>query len=137
MLTSPRPSRSRFFIVCALLITVALVFGSFLPLGVTVRAQRSAQARMGNPRPGAPEGDFPNLNEVKRRPQETPVPRPEIPSSIRSKRNPLEPWNKRFPLPLPQIEEREIGELLRETKFRNITGDHGHGHGVFQFDDRT
>jgi hypothetical protein len=109
MQTSPCSSRSGFFRMCTLLITIASVCGLFLPPGLRMRAQRNVTARMGNPRPGAPEGDFPNLDEVKRRPAETPRVRPELPSSIRSKRNPIEPWNKRFPLPLPQVEEQQIG----------------------------
>ncbi|OLE52183.1 MAG: hypothetical protein AUG51_19715 [Acidobacteria bacterium 13_1_20CM_3_53_8] len=36
------------------------------------------------------------------------------------------------------IDPRILAALgIRETGFRNITGDHGHGHGIFQFDDHS
>ncbi|HSE32949.1 MAG TPA: hypothetical protein VLA93_15360, partial [Pyrinomonadaceae bacterium] len=44
MLTSPGSSRSRFFVICTLLITVALVFGSFLPIGAMVLRDASNAA---------------------------------------------------------------------------------------------
>ena len=121
MLTSPRSSRSRFFKICTFLILVALVFGSFLPLGVTARAQRSVPARMGNPRPGAPEGEFPNLNQVKQRPQELPLTPPPIPSTMRDRKLPLQPWDGRRvgdPLTLGATQPERIKDV--ESRRSNV-----------------
>lgn len=69
--------------ICAILM--------FMPLSSLLRRSAAAasgaqQERMGNPKPGAPEGVLPNLNQAKRRPQAVTEPRPPIPSTIRSKK---------------------------------------------------
>ncbi len=68
-------------------------------LSNAAQGQRNAP----QPRPGAPEGIFPNLDELRRR--IPPIPRAPlpVPSTIRSKHNPLLPWDGRRvgdPLPL-------------------------------------
>ncbi|MDX6610933.1 MAG: hypothetical protein QOD75_119 [Blastocatellia bacterium] len=54
------------------------------------------QSRKGRPVSGAPEVGLPNLNEVRHRRHEKPEAPAAIPSSIRSRRNPLEPSSGRI-----------------------------------------
>ncbi len=54
------------------------------------------------PEPGAPEGELPNLNEVRQRAPRSPRAPREVPSIIRSRKNPLVPWDgRRVGDPLP------------------------------------
>src|SRR4030095_15897529 len=78
------------------LVLVILVSGLLLlpyaPLlvGNKVSAQRAApEVSRGQPRPGKPEGTFPNLHQIRSEPPVRREARPAIPSSIRSKRHPL------------------------------------------------
>jgi len=80
------------FIVCIALLTLPNI-----PLLVSGEAQRTdeAPASKGKPRPGKPEGVLPDLEAIKKEPgvaREAPAP---IPSTIRSQKNPLQPWNGR------------------------------------------
>ena len=59
-----------------------------------------------SPRAGAPEGSLPNLDEVKSQQLPQPVAPPSVPSTMRSRRNPLSPRIVRHvgdPLPSPSI----------------------------------
>ncbi len=54
------------------------------------------------PKPGAPDGEFPDLNEIRQRNTRSPRAPREIPSILRSRRNPLKPWDgRRVGDPLP------------------------------------
>ena len=62
---------------------------------LAVRAQNEASRREGKPKPGKPEGDLPDLENVQ---DESHVEReaaPPVPSNIRSPKVPLQPWNGR------------------------------------------
>ena len=93
---------------CNFRIAVAIsVSVSLLPFVVgwsTTRAARgqSLEQRAGKPRPGKPEGSWPDLEEVQR--EDDPARRPEggqptgpppIASTLRSPKVPLQPWNGR------------------------------------------
>jgi len=76
----------------------SLLLSSFIPLvlkdlGWTSRAQGTSPSA--RPRPQAPEGSFPDLDEVRRRPSEEPRAPQEIHSTIRSRHNPEAPRNGR------------------------------------------
>ena len=76
-------------IVCAsLLITPEGLFRGLLRVSDAAQGRSSAR-----PRPGKPEGVFPDLEDVKKESgieREAPPP---IPSTIRSPKSPLQPWN--------------------------------------------
>src|SRR5688572_4856016 len=84
-------------------VAVAVSF-SLLPFAIgwsitpPARGQ-SLEERVGKPRPGKPEGSWPNLDEVQRegdsaRERQRTAP-PPIPSTLRSPKVPLQPWNGR------------------------------------------
>ena len=67
--------------------------GGLLRAGDAAQGQR--EERRARPKPGKPEGEWPDLEDVK---QESWLEReapPAIPSIIRSRKNPLQPWNGR------------------------------------------
>ena len=89
------------------LLTIALLLIPQTPLLIRGEAWsltpgQSQQRREGNPRPGRPEATLKNLDAIR---NETPAPRElplPIPSTIRSRRNPLQPWDgRRFGDSLP------------------------------------
>jgi len=99
------PHSSRWFSFRnAVAITVCV---SLLPIAVgwsTTRYARgqSVEQRAGKPRPGRPEGSWPNLEEVQRegeaareREGAQRTGPPPIPSTVRSPKVPLQPWNGR------------------------------------------
>ena len=97
--------RSTARIALVLLICAALLPVQWIPLVVSVFAQgqRQAPGRTGRPRPGKPEGELPNLENVK---SESGIERkapPPIPSTMRSPKTPLQPWNGR------RVGDSEIG----------------------------
>jgi len=53
------------------------------------------QVRLGHPIPGAPEGELPDLEDVKRESHRVRPSQPPVPSSIRSPKVPLQPWDGR------------------------------------------
>ncbi|HEX6045518.1 MAG TPA: DUF4214 domain-containing protein, partial [Pyrinomonadaceae bacterium] len=59
------------------------------------QAQNQRPKREGRPKPGKPEGEFPDLEEVQRESNVEREPAPPIPSTIRSPKVPLNPWNGR------------------------------------------
>ena len=87
---TPRPAIS--LIICAALLSIPNV-----PLLVTGAAQNQPQAPYdkAKPKPGKPDGVWPDLNKVKEQSQVEREPVPPIPSTIRSPKNPLQPWNGR------------------------------------------
>lgn len=83
-------------IALALTISLALLLSVSTPELVAVFAQGQSQsARVARPRPGKPEGDLPNLEEVKSESQREREAPPPIPSTVRSRKNPLQPWDGR------------------------------------------
>src|SRR5215207_9192182 len=79
-------------IICITLLPIPSV--SLLVSGAT-QGESAAPARKGKPRPGKPEGTFPNLDEIQ---DESRVQRdapPPIPSTIRSQKNVGKPWDGR------------------------------------------
>ena len=77
----------------ALTICIALLpLPGISPL-VSGAAQGQGQGRKGKPKPGKPEGMLPDLEEVKNESQHEREPAPPVPSTLRSPKNPLQPWN--------------------------------------------
>lgn len=79
----------------ALTISVALLASPGISLVVSGAALGQHEERRAKPRPGKPEGELPDLEDVKQESgieRETPPP---IPSTVRSRKNPLQPWNGR------------------------------------------
>jgi YD repeat-containing protein len=62
------------------------------------------------PKPGAPEGEFPNLNEIRQRNHPDPQAPEHVPSIIRSKRNPLVPWDGR------RVGEEQVGTSVHNNQ---------------------
>ncbi len=80
-----------------IVLRVALLALPNIPLLVSGAAQKQNEAPTpkGKPRPGRPEGVLPDLEAIKKESgvkREVPAP---IPSTIRSQKNPLQPWNGR------------------------------------------
>ena len=96
----------------AITICIALLPIPKVSLLVTGKAQGQSEESKGNPKPGKPEGVFPDLEDVKQQSQiepEAPLP---IPSTIRSKRNAGKPWDgRRVGDPEPPRSERDNEEL--------------------------
>lgn len=94
------------------------------PLGFITQGQSSGP----RPEPGAPEGEFPDLNEIRHRNPRSPRAPREIPSIIRSRRNPLVPWDGRRvgdPLPssgsTPALPNHRFNESVAVTKQRGVS----------------
>jgi len=86
--------RSSLRITLVLLIGVALLPAPFVSMLVSAMGQgRGAQTAP--PRPGKPEGAFPDLDEVKHESSIEREPPAPIPSTIRSQRNSGKPWDGR------------------------------------------
>ena len=107
----------------ALVICIALLAPPNIAILVSGAAQRAAEApaSKGKPRPGKPEGVLPDLEAIKK---ESGVQReapPPIPSTIRSPKNPLQPWDgKRVGDPGTQIGQSsgKENDLLASNKHR-------------------
>src|SRR5687768_15278477 len=65
------------------------------PLFTIEAAPTQSAARTARPQPGKPAGVFPDLTEVKKESDITREPESPIPSTVRSPKNPLRPWNGR------------------------------------------
>lgn len=74
-------------------ICVALLLPN-APLSTKAASSPSA-SRAGRPRPGKPEGVWPDLEDIKKDSNITRETAPPIPSTIRSPKSPLRPWNGR------------------------------------------
>ena len=86
--------RSRFSLrVCfALLLLVALLLPS-VSFVVSEAAPEQSSARQPPPHPGKPEGTLPDLDELQQESQFEREAPPPIPSTVRSLKNPLQPWD--------------------------------------------
>src|SRR5687767_2942710 len=96
---SPRIRSNSLNTLLALLICFALLASGFVPFvsgeasGLASAGQE--QSRGGSPEQGPPATNLPNLNEARRARPELPVAPAPIPSTMRSRRNPLAPRNGR------------------------------------------
>ena len=82
-------------VTIALIICGSLIAFSNVSLLVSDAAQNSGQNRLGRPKPGKPEGSLPDLEAVQNESRSERQPASPIPSTIRSPKVPLEPWNGR------------------------------------------
>ncbi|HSE22098.1 MAG TPA: hypothetical protein VLB68_10580 [Pyrinomonadaceae bacterium] len=78
------------FTICLALLPIPSV-----SLLISGAAQGQREERKGKPKPGKPEGVWPDLEEVKREKQIEHEAPPPIPSTIRSPRNDGKPWDGR------------------------------------------
>src|SRR5215216_6241585 len=92
-----RRAVQRFSLRTAIAVTICI---ALLPLpGISTLVSGAAQgqsqggSKKGKPQPGKPEGMLPDLEEVKNESQLEREPAPPVPSTIRSPKNPLQPWN--------------------------------------------
>src|SRR5687768_5636221 len=92
---SPLPIPATLRLVIALTICSALLPLSNISLLVSGVTQNEAHDRQGKPRPGKPEGNLPDLEDVQSESTREREPAPPIPSTIRSPKVPLNPWNGR------------------------------------------
>src|SRR6185436_4132958 len=89
---------SKLRITLALLIVVCLLLIPSTPFLIRSRAWSvtpNQDVRMGHPRPGKPEGIFPDLDTVRRETSAVREPALPIPSTVRAKRNIGKPWDGR------------------------------------------
>ncbi|HKY41650.1 MAG TPA: DUF4214 domain-containing protein, partial [Pyrinomonadaceae bacterium] len=82
-------------ITISLTICIALLPLPGISLLISGAAQGQGEERNGRPKPGKPEGVWPNLENIKRESQKEPAAPPPIPSTIRSSRNSGKPWDGR------------------------------------------
>jgi YD repeat-containing protein len=75
-------------------VCLALVVTS-VPLLTSKAALAQRNEGKARPRPGKPEGDLPNLAQIENESGIEREPAPPIPSTMRSPKNPLQPWNGR------------------------------------------
>jgi len=87
--------RSALRVVFTLIICVSLFPVTNVALLVSTRAQQLGHGRSGRPRPGGPEGLWPNLDHVQNESMVEREAPPPIPSTMRSPRVPFEPWDGR------------------------------------------
>src|SRR5215213_1613431 len=100
-------------IAIALLIGVALLPVPWVSMLVSVMSQGHNQ-RSAPPRPGKPEGTFPNLDDVQNESLIEREPPVSMPSTIRSQRNSGKPWDgRRVGDPEPSRDVGARGQTLR------------------------
>ncbi len=92
---------SRITVPWILQVTIAVITcGSLSPFSrvsllVSEAAQNAGQSRQGKPRAGRPEGNLPDLEAVQNESHREREPAPPIPSTMRSPKLPLQPWDGR------------------------------------------
>ena len=84
----------RFQVTLISILGIALLLPSSSVLTSNAGARQNAGRSM-RPRPGKPEGVFPDLAEVKKDSNTAREPAPPVPSTMRSTKNPLRPWDGR------------------------------------------
>ena len=98
MLTSVVAPRSGLRTIIALTICTSLLMvtsASLFTDGASAQRENQGSDRSGHPKPGKPEGNLPDLQEVQNQSNVEREPAPPIPSTIRSPKVPLQPWNGR------------------------------------------
>ncbi|HEX7771821.1 MAG TPA: hypothetical protein VF435_05325, partial [Pyrinomonadaceae bacterium] len=113
----PRARCSTLRISLALLLCVALLLMPHVFVVSEAAQGRRATRGAPPPRPGKPEGTFPNLDEVRNELRSEREPLAPIPSTMRSPKLPLQPWNgRRVGDPFPSQksdQEPERGQTRR------------------------
>ena len=105
--------RSRLRVTIALTVCGVLMASSNVSLLVS-EAQNAEQSRQGKPRPGKPEGSLPDLEDVQNESHVEREPAAPIPSTMRSPKVPLNPWNgKRVGDPGTQ---KGLGQAINRTR---------------------
>ena len=89
------PRVLKFRISLSITICTFLLLIPIGPLVVSDAAQGRSSDRVGRPKPGKPEGVWPDLDEIRRESQIEREAPPPIPSTIRSPRNSGKPWDGR------------------------------------------
>src|SRR5688572_1149109 len=79
----------------ALTISIALLPAPGLSFLISGAAQGQREERKGKPKPGKPEGVWPDLEKAKQQSQIERGAPPPVPSTIRSKKNSGRPWDGR------------------------------------------
>jgi hypothetical protein len=108
--------RPRIAPLLALTVLAALMYSLFSPFLPSVNSQVETHRdeRKGTPRPGKPEGTFLSLGEIKNQQSVSRERMLPVPSTMRSPRMPLEPWDgRRVGDPLPGETKKEPGEARR------------------------
>lgn len=80
-------------VVCISLLVIPNTFS--ISNGVSAQNSHQNKGREGRPKPGKPEGDLPNLEDVQNESGVEREPALPIPSTIRAPKNPQKPWNGR------------------------------------------
>jgi YD repeat-containing protein len=117
MYTSTVARRSAVRIVLASILCGSLLLAqnasSFLN-SASAQGQNQGSNRQGRPHPGKPEGELPDLEETQRASYLEREPEPPTPSTIRSPKVPLNPWNgRRVGDPGTR---GELGQVLNRTR---------------------
>jgi hypothetical protein len=108
-------------LICAVLLPVPY---SSLLRSVIAQGQGRGASRVPPPRPGKPEGTFPDLDTVKSEPQLEREALPPIPSTIRSPKNSGKSWDGRRvgdPIPQKPGQDPERGLTRRAHARRRAT----------------
>ena len=106
--------RSTLRLLIALTICSALLPLSSISLFVSQAARSEGQDRKGRPTPGKPEASLPDMEDVQNDSHIEREPAPPIPSTIRSPKVPLQPWNgKRVGDPGTR---GELGQAMNRTR---------------------
>jgi YD repeat-containing protein len=98
MFVSVVAHRSAIRIVLALTICASLLLvpnATLVDKSASAQGLKQSSTREGRPTPGKPEGNLPDLEDVRNESQIEREPAPPIPSTIRSPKLPLQPWNGR------------------------------------------
>jgi YD repeat-containing protein len=89
-----RRSALRIVLPLTLCLSLLLVQNAWVVIkSVSAQGQNQSSNREGRPRPGKPEADLPDLEDIQNESTREREPEPPIPSTIRSPKVPLEPWD--------------------------------------------
>ena len=83
-------------VILGLMVCASLLLGpnvTFVSDVASAQGQNQSSKREGRPRPGKPEGSLPDLEDVQNESHVEREPAAPIPSTLRSPKVPLNPWN--------------------------------------------
>jgi Domain of unknown function (DUF4214) len=104
-----------FRVILVSILCITLLFSS-VPFSTSEASPHQSDKRAARPRPGKPEGVFPDLDEVKNESEIRREPEMPVPSTIRSPKNSIEPWNgKRVGDPGTRGEVGQARNLVRRA----------------------